>query len=181
MENEKLYCYKYPRPAVTTDCIVWTWDKEELKVLLIERGGEPFSGHWALPGGFMEMDEDATACARRELAEETGIDGGEMEQLYAFSAVDRDPRFRVVSIAYYTFISITDCWVLAGDDAKRAEWFAITDLPELAFDHGKILKKALERLREDITLRIRSFRMITERFSETERKAIVRAILQSMI
>ena len=102
MENQ--YCYKYPRPALTTDQVIFGFGEGELRVLLIRRGNEPFKGKWALPGGFMDMDEDAETCARRELEEETGLKVVNFEQLYAFSDVDRDPRYRVVSIAYYALI-----------------------------------------------------------------------------
>ena len=102
MENQ--YCYKYPRPALTTDQVIFGFGEGELRVLLIRRGNEPFKGKWALPGGFMDMDEDAETCARRELEEETGLKVVNFEQLYAFSDVDRDPRYRVVSIAYYALV-----------------------------------------------------------------------------
>ena len=95
MSGSKKYCYEYPRPAVTTDCVIFGYDEGELKVLLIERALDPFKGQWALPGGFMQMDEDAETCAMRELKEETGICITTMEQLYCFSKVDRDLRHRI--------------------------------------------------------------------------------------
>lgn len=179
MEKEKTYCYQYPRPAITTDCIVWSWEEGLLKVLLIERGGEPFKGQWALPGGFMEMDEDAATCASRELKEETGIDGTEIRQLGAFSAIDRDPRYRVVSIAYYTFVRIADCRLQAGDDAKRAEWFPVGDLPDLAFDHCEIISKALQRLKEDIALKAEAHAMIARKLTAAEMQALDEFLLQT--
>ena len=117
MENQ--YCYKYPRPALTTDQVIFGFGEGELRVLLIRRGNEPFKGKWALPGGFMDMDEDAETCARRELEEETGLKVVNFEQLYAFSDVDRDPRYRVVSIAYYALVRWEDCKVKAGDDRLK--------------------------------------------------------------
>lgn len=172
--TDKIYCYEYPRPAVTTDCIVWTWEGDTLKVLLVERGGEPFKGKWALPGGFMEMEEDAAACARRELQEETGVTGIEVEQLYAFSAVYRDPRYRVISIAYYSIIKREDYKVQAGDDARKAEWFSVSGLPELAFDHLEILRKALQRLKEDFVLKTRAYLWMSGKYKDIE--SIVRFI-----
>ena len=133
MENQ--YCYKYPRPALTTDQVIFGFGEGELRVLLIRRGNEPFKGKWALPGGFMDMDEDAETCARRELEEETGLKVVNFEQLYAFSDVDRDPRYRVVSIAYYALVRWEDCKVKAGDDADRVQWFPLSGIPPLAFDH----------------------------------------------
>ena len=145
MENQ--YCYKYPRPALTTDQVIFGFGEGELRVLLIRRGNEPFKGKWALPGGFMDMDEDAETCARRELEEETGLKVVNFEQLYAFSDVDRDPRYRVVSIAYYALVRWEDCKVKAGDDADRAQWFPLSGIPPLAFDHRRILQMAADRLK----------------------------------
>ncbi len=145
--TEKSYCYRYPRPAVTTDSVVLGWGKGGLKVLLVQRGKEPFQGSWALPGGFLAMDEEAESGARRELKEETGIEGIRMEQLYAFTTVNRDPRYRVISIAFTSLVALENCKVSAGDDAARAEWFALGRVPGLAFDHQCILQKALNRWR----------------------------------
>lgn len=142
---EKSYCYRYPRPVVTTDCVVLGWGKGSLKVLLVQRGKEPFQGSWALPGGFLEMEEDAESGARRELKEETGIEGICMEQLYAFATVDRDPRYRVISIAFTSLVALENCKAGAGDDAARVEWFPLEKMPGLAFDHRCILQKALNR------------------------------------
>ena len=142
------YTYEYPRPSVTADCVVFGTDGHELSVLLIERGQEPFKGCWAIPGGFMDMDEDAEACACRELEEETGLTDVHMEQIGAFTEVDRDPRGRTVSIAYLAVIKKTE--VKGADDAAQAAWFPIGNLPPLAFDHEKILRAAVESLRGKI-------------------------------
>lgn len=139
------YCYKYPHPAVTSDCVVFGWDGKGLKVLLIQRGNEPFKGKWAFPGGFMDVGETAEECARRELEEETGLADVPLEQFHAFSEVDRDPRERVVSIAFCAFVEISE--VIGGDDAAAARWFPLDGLPLLAFDHDRILKVALEHLK----------------------------------
>lgn len=144
------YTYKYPRPAMTADSIVFTWNGEKLAVLLIKRKNPPYRGAWAFPGGFMEMSETAEACAFRELKEETGIVAPFLRQVGAFTAVDRDPRGRIVSVAYYTWTDSQEKTVRAGDDAARAAWFALDGLPSLAFDHQEILTVALERFKEDL-------------------------------
>ncbi len=135
------YTYKYPRPAVTADCIIIT--NEPLpKVLLIQRGDAPFKGTWAFPGGFMNMDETTEECAIRELQEETGLKVTTVNQIGAYSKVDRDPRGRTVTVAYLAIID-TPVDVNGQDDAANAEWFSITDLPHLAFDHYDIMKDAV--------------------------------------
>ncbi len=135
------YTYKYPRPAVTADCVVMT--NEPLpKVLLIQRGGEPFKGCWAFPGGFMEMNETTEECAIRELQEETGLTVDRLYQIGAYSKTDRDPRGRTVSVAYLAIID-SPATVKGSDDAAAAEWFPITKLPELAFDHYEIMQDAM--------------------------------------
>lgn len=134
------YTYKYPRPAVTADCVVMT--KEEVpKVLLIQRGAAPFKGAWAFPGGFMNMDETTEQCAIRELEEETGLKVTKVHQIGAYSKVDRDPRGRTITVAYLAIIDSPED-VKGQDDAAKAEWFPITDLPKLAFDHYDIMKDA---------------------------------------
>ena len=136
------YTYKYPRPAVTADCVVMTKENEP-KVLLIERGNEPFKGCWAFPGGFMEMDETLEQCAVRELKEETGMEVTEDDIMAfgTFSAVDRDPRGRTISKAYLVMID-EPVEVKGQDDAAKAEWFNISELPELAFDHEEMFGHA---------------------------------------
>lgn len=132
------YTYKYPRPAVTADCIVITKEAEP-KVLLIQRGDEPYKGCWAFPGGFMEIDETTEQCAIRELEEETGLKVDEVHQIGAFSKVDRDPRGRTVTVAYLAFVD-APVEVKGQDDAANAEWFLLSALPALAFDHADIMK-----------------------------------------
>ena len=136
------YTYKYPRPSVTADCIVITREAEP-KVLLIQRGGEPFKGCWAFPGGFMEMDETTEQCAIRELEEETGLKIHEVRQIGAYSKVDRDPRGRTITVAYLALVN-APLPVKGLDDAAKAQWFPLSALPTLAFDHADILKDAIK-------------------------------------
>jgi 8-oxo-dGTP diphosphatase len=140
------YTYKYPRPAVTADCIVITKEAEP-KVLLIERGGEPFKGCWALPGGFMNMDETTEQCAFRELEEETGLKVSEVHQIGAYSRVDRDPRGRTITVAYLAVVDAPMA-VIGQDDAAKAQWFPLSALPELAFDHDEIMRDAIKKYKE---------------------------------
>ncbi len=135
------YTYKYPRPTVTADVVAIT-RKSEPKVLLIQRGGEPFKGCWAFPGGFMEMDETTEQCAKRELKEETGLVLTDLHQIGAYSKVDRDPRGRTITVAYLAVID-EPLSVIGQDDAAKAEWFSINNLPKLAFDHDMIMADAI--------------------------------------
>lgn len=146
MEKGK-YCYDYPRPAVTTDCVIFGYDDQNrCKILLVERMNDPYKGFWALPGGFMDMDETTEACAKRELYEETGVSNVDVEQLYTFSDVDRDPRGRVISVVYYAKVKMSDCMAVAGDDAANVMWFGLDELPMLAFDHQMIIKMAVNKV-----------------------------------
>src|SRR6266566_2332902 len=141
------HTYKYPRAALTVDCVVFGFDEAELKVLLIQRALDPFKGKWALPGGFVRVDETIDDAARRELAEETGLKNVFLEQLYTFGAVDRDPRERVVSVACYALVKLSDHRAKAATDAADAKWFQISKVPKLAFDHAHILATALAQLK----------------------------------
>lgn len=135
------YTYKYPRPSVTADCVVITKESDP-QVLLIQRGGEPFKGCWAFPGGFMEMDETTEQCAIRELEEETGLRITDVKQIGAYSKVDRDPRGRTITVAYLARID-APIDVKGLDDAANAQWFPLSSLPQLAFDHADIMKDAI--------------------------------------
>lgn len=139
-----LYTYEHPRPALTVDIIVFVKDKDDLLVLLIQRDQPPFEGLWAFPGGFVDIDETLEDAAKRELAEETGITGIELKQFYTFGAIDRDPRHRTVTVAYYGFAPSKDIYLKAADDARNAGWFNVRNTPALAFDHEEIFKKAIE-------------------------------------
>lgn len=140
------FTYRYPHPAVTADCVVFGFDGGVLKILLVERANEPYKGCWAFPGGFMNIDESAEQAAVRELAEETGLklELEQLKQLGAFTAVDRDPRERVITVAYYALME--QMAVEGGDDAAKAQWFPVDAVPPLAFDHDHILALALQRL-----------------------------------
>lgn len=158
------FTYKYARPALTVDAVVFGLDESELKILLIQRASEPYRGQWAFPGGFVDMDETAEDAVTRELEEETGIKDVFLEQLYTFSAVDRDPRERVVSISYFGLVDPSKLHMAAASDAQDVRWFAIEDTPNLAFDHQKILQVALKRLRSKIRYEPLGFELLPEEF-----------------
>ena len=142
-----MYQYRYPHPAVAADICLFSEQDGQLSLLLIERRNEPFRGLWALPGGFLQPDEDLDACARRELREETGVEAPALRQFGVFSNPKRDPRERVMSVAYVGVVSGTDALPAAGSDAAAARWFAVDALPPLAFDHAEIVARAREALR----------------------------------
>lgn len=142
-----MYTYNYPHPAVTADCLVFSHTDEGMKLLLIQRKNEPCKGKWAFPGGFMDIDETTIDAARRELKEETGLVVGELHRVGIFDAVDRDPRERIITVAYYTILD-KPTEVSGLDDAAQAKWFSLTELPDLAFDHKEILQEA-ERVLAD--------------------------------
>lgn len=177
MEKQQ-YTYEYPRPAVTTDCVIFGFDQGALKVLLVERGIEPFKGRWALPGGFLQMDENTDECARRELYEETGIKDLYVEQLYSFSDVDRDPRGRVITVSYYALIKLSDYKIVAGDDAQKANWFPVSNVPPLAFDHDRILRVAMTRLRGKIRYQPVGFELLPQKFTLPELQCLYETILE---
>ena len=173
--EEKKYCYKYPHPAVTTDCVIFGFDGSELQVLLIERGIEPFKGKWAFPGGFLNMDETAVEGAMRELKEETGLENAYIEQFNTYSEPGRDPRERVITIAHYALVRIQE--VKGGDDAAKAQWFPIDEVPQLAFDHDKILRDAMRKLRERIHFEPIGFELLPEKFTMRELQILYESIL----
>ena len=175
MAEELKYHYKYPHPSVTTDCVIFGFDGTRLNVLLIERGNDPYKGCWAFPGGFLNMDESALEGAKRELYEETGLRGAYIHQFHAFSAPDRDPRERVISIAYFALVRLTD--VKAGDDAAKAQWFPLDEIPPLAFDHDKMLREALKALRRMIHFEPIGVELLPENFTKTQLQSLYEAIL----
>lgn len=174
--NEGLkYSYKYPHPSVTTDCVIFGFDGVKLKVLLVERGMAPYKGRWAFPGGFLNMDESAEEGALRELKEETGLEGAYIRQFYTFSAPQRDPRERVITIAYYALVRMQE--VKGGDDASDARWFALDEVPPLAFDHDQILRKAGKTLRQQIHFEPVGFELLPEKFTIKQLQNLYEAIL----
>ena len=174
--NKGTYTYEYPRPAVTTDCVIFGFDADGLSVLLIERGIEPFKGCWAFPGGFMQMDEDADTCARRELEEETGLKADYVEQFGTFSDVNRDPRGRTVTIAHYALVKKSE--VKGADDAAQAKWFPIGNIPPLAFDHDRILRVALKALKEKIHFEPVGFELLPQVFTMPQLQDLYESILE---
>jgi 8-oxo-dGTP diphosphatase len=171
------HTYKYPRAALTVDCVVFGFDEGELKVLLIERGLEPFKGRWALPGGFVRVDETLDVAALRELSEEAGLKNVFLEQLYSFGAIHRDPRERVVSVAYYALVKLADYETKAATDAAAARWFAVTMVPRLAFDHGEILALALARLRSKLRYQPIGFELLPPKFTLSQLQHLYEAVL----
>lgn len=138
----------YERPSVTVDVVLFAYRDDDLTVLLIRRKKWPYQGFWAIPGGFVEIDETLERAARRELCEETGVDDVALEQLYAFGDPGRDPRTRVISVVYMALAGAGQVrHVQAADDAAEAQWWSMAELPELAFDHQRILRYAQQRLR----------------------------------
>lgn len=172
------YTYKYPRPALTVDCAVFGLHGDDLKILLIQRAHAPYEGQWALPGGFVDMEETIEDAARRELAEETSLEDIYLEQLYTFGAVDRDPRERVVSVAWYALVNIDDHSVQAQTDARDIGWFLVRDMPPLAFDHEVILSAALERLRGKVRYQPIGFELLPEKFTLRRLQHLYEVLLQ---
>ena len=172
------HVYDYPRPAVTVDCVVLGLDTADLKVLLIKRGLEPHRGAWALPGGFVLPDESLDAAARRELAEETGIAEVFLEQLYTFGAPDRDPRGRVITVAYYALAKLADFRIAAATDAADAGWHPLGALPPLAFDHAAIVETAVTRLRGKVRYAPIGFELLPPRFTLTQLQRLYEIILE---
>ncbi len=171
-----MYQYEYPHPAVTTDCVVFGFDGKSLHLLLVERGIDPFKGSWALPGGFLRMDETLERGALRELREETGVENIYMEQFHAFSGVQRDPRERVITVAFLALVRKSDYRLIAGDDAARASWFELDEMPPLAFDHHEIIALARRRLPEMIRLKPVVFRLLDKKFSMDELRRLYEAV-----
>jgi 8-oxo-dGTP diphosphatase len=172
-----MYTYEYPRPALTVDCVIFGFRESELKVLLIERAHDPYQGRWALPGGFVDMDEDLETAALRELEEETGVKDLFVEQLFTFGRPERDPRGRVVSVAYYALVNLNDHPVFASSDAARAEWFYVDKLPPLAFDHDEILEVAIQRLRGKIRYQPIGFELLPKKFTLAQLQSLYELIL----
>jgi len=176
----KKYTYDYPMPSVTVDLVIFRVFNGNLEVLLIQRKHPPYKDFFALPGGYVEQDEDLQDAAARELMEETNLKDVYLEQLYTFGAPDRDPRGRVISVAYFALIT-SDKEIKAGDDAASASWIKV-EVAEcgkdvLAFDHGNIFRMALERLRNKIWYTPIAFKLVPNKFTIAQLKVVYEAIL----
>lgn len=172
-----MYTYQYPHPAVTTDSVVFGLADGELKILLIRRLNDPYKDRWALPGGFIRMDEDLDTAAFRELKEETGVDNLYLEQLGAWGTPGRDPRERIITIAYLAIVNLFEHPVKADSDAREAGWFPVVDPPPLSFDHGDILAAGLKRLQEKVRSDPVVFRFLPEKFTLSQVQRLYEAIL----
>lgn len=175
------FAYEHARPALTVDCVVFGVDEKDLKILLIRRALEPFQGQWALPGGFVHIDETLEEAARRELREETGLSDVFLEQLYTFGSINRDPRERVVSVAYYALVNLRDHQVHAATDARDAAWFASTEASGLAFDHDGIVSVALERLKGKVRYQPIGFELLPEKFTLSQLQHLYDTVLETKL
>jgi 8-oxo-dGTP diphosphatase len=175
------HTYEYPRAALTVDCVVFGFDQAELKVLLIKRGIAPFKGKWALPGGFVRVDETVDEAARRELAEETNLHGVFLEQLYTFGTINRDPRERVVTVAYFALVALAEHPATGATDASEAAWHPVAGLPALAFDHAEVLETAIQRLRSKVRYEPIGFELLPEKFTLSQLQHLYEAVLQTSL
>ncbi|MBB5352383.1 8-oxo-dGTP diphosphatase [Haloferula luteola] len=171
------FTYAYARPALTTDCVVFGLDEDDIKVLLIQRGLEPFRGQWALPGGFLRTGESPDDGARRELREETGLSEVFLEQLYTFGEPARDPREHVVTIAYYALVNLLEHPPTPATDADDAAWFPFDEVPPLAFDHEHILALARTRLTAKLRYTPAAFELLPEKFTLPELQSLYERVL----
>lgn len=176
-----MYTYTYPHPAVTVDIVIFTIRDAQLKLLLIRRAGEPFKGAWALPGGFIHLDESLEESARRELREETGVSGVYLEQLYSFGAPQRDPRERVITVAYYALIPSDKLQLRAATDAEAVGWFGMDELPALAFDHTDIIVMAHQRLVAKLDYSTLAFQFLGRDFTLSELQSVYEIILREAL
>ena len=171
------YCYEHPHPALTTDVVIFTIRDAQLEVLLIRRAAEPYRGSWALPGGFVDIDEDLEASAMRELREETGVTGVYLEQLYTFGAPRRDPRERVISVAYYALVPSDRLQLRAASDAQALAWFPLDALPPLAFDHDEMIAMAHKRLASKLDYSTIALQFMPEQFTLSALQKVYEIVL----
>lgn len=172
------YTYEHPHPAVTVDCVVFGFDDADLKLLLVRRKAAPFRGRWALPGGFVQLEESLEDAARRELAEETGLARPYLEQLFTFGEPGRDPRERVISVAYYALLKLSEHRVQAATDADAVGWFPVAELPELAFDHELIVETGLRRVKAKVRYEPIGFELLPEKFTLGELQRLYETVLE---
>jgi len=175
------FTYKHPHPAVTVDGVVFGFDDADLKLLLVKRKVEPFKGQWALPGGFVTLNEGLEDAVRRELVEETGITRLYLEQLFTFGDPNRDPRERVISIAYYALVKLADHQVRAASDALEVAWFPVAEPPKLAFDHERIVDVALRRLKAKVRYEPIGFELLPEKFTLGELQRLYEVVLEQAL
>lgn len=178
LDRAMKYSYAYPSAALAVDIVVFGYQEGELSLLLIERAHKPFKGEWALPGGFLEMDETLEQAAGRELAEEAGLKDVYLEQLYTFSALKRDPRERVVSVAYFALVKPSLYELKPASDAKRAQWFSLQKLPKLAFDHAEIVDTARTRLKNKVRYEPIGFELLPPSFTLSQLQSLYETILE---
>ena len=177
-ETAKTYdAGKYEKPSVTVDILIFTVKEHDLKVLLVKRKAWPFKGYWAVPGGFIGIDESLEEGAKRELMEETGVKDVYLEQLFTFGEPKRDPRTRVISVAYYALLASETLRLQAATDVSDVNWFSVKSIPKLAFDHEKILSYALKRIRNKIEYTNIAFQLLPEKFTLTELQKVYEIIL----
>lgn len=176
MSQATPYSYRHPHPAVAVDVVIFTVREHRLYVLLIQRGVEPYKGSWALPGGFVRIQEDLFSAAARELREETGLDGAYLQQVGAFGDPGRDPRERVISVAYFAILSSEAIALKAGTDAAAAHWWAFAELPPLGFDHKAIVAAAHRALVRELPNTWIAFQFLGEEFTLTELQQVHEAI-----
>lgn len=167
----------YPKPSVTVDTVILTIKENDLKVLLVKRNIEPFKDVWAIPGGFVKLDESLDDAAKRELEEETGVKDVYLEQLYTFGEVARDPRGRVITVTYFALVNSDKLTLAASTDAAEAQWFSLKNLPRLAFDHKKILQYALKRVRWKLEYTTAAFSLLSDKFTMSELQTIYEIIM----
>lgn len=172
---------KYERPSVTVDVVMMSLRQRDLQVLLIKRRSWPFEDMWAIPGGFVNIDESLETAAKRELQEETGVQDVYLEQLYTFGDPGRDPRTRVITVVYFALLDSARLQVSASDDAADVGWFSVYDLPPLAFDHEKILQYTLNRLRGKLDYTTIAFNLLPEQFTLRELQRVYEIILHKRL
>lgn len=172
---------KYEHPSVTVDVIMMSLRQRDLQVLLIKRRSWPFEGMWAIPGGFVPINESLEEAAKRELQEKTGVQDVYLEQLYTFGDIDRDPRTRVITVVYFALIDAERLQVRATSDGPDVGWFSVYDLPPLAFDHMKILDYALSRLRGKLNYTTIAFNLLPEQFTLRELQRVYEIILHKRL
>lgn len=172
---------EFPKPNVTVDCVVFGIDDGDLKIILIQRGIEPFEGRWALPGGFVRINETLEEAAIRELKEETGIVKVYLEQLYTFGDVKRDPRGRVITVAYYALVNLFEHQIKVTMDASKAAWFSVSDIPDLAFDHERIIEVASQRLKNKVRYEPIGFELLPNKFTLSQIQNLYEIILEEKL